>query len=125
MHDYITNITLAKGSGEYCISHILGFGAHAHLPLVDRVYALRKGMPVTFMYGDHDWMDPRGGKESVDRMKAAGNPNGKLKIIQDAGHHRKYPLLPVSKFPLTLVVLLVYLDNAEQTNRLLMEELDR
>ena len=55
-------------------------------------------MRVTFMYGDHDWMDPRGGKESVDRMKAAGNPNGRLKIIQDAGHHCEYPLSLVLKF---------------------------
>lgn len=97
LHDYITNITLAKGSGEYCISHILDFGAHARLPLVDRVHALRKDMRVTFMYGDHDWMDPRGGQESVNRMKAAGNPNGRLQIIQDAGHHCKYPLSLVLK----------------------------
>lgn len=47
MHDYILNITLAKGSGEYCISHILAPGAHARLPMVDRVDALK--IPVTFV----------------------------------------------------------------------------
>ena len=65
MHDYITNITLAKGSGEYCIcenlhptsvlwylnwvfaAHILAPGAHARMPLVDRIAALK--IPVTFV----------------------------------------------------------------------------
>jgi cardiolipin-specific phospholipase len=63
MHDYIMNITLAKGSGEYCIcksrqfvprlvsnippAHILAPGAHARMPLVDRIAALR--MPISFI----------------------------------------------------------------------------
>jgi cardiolipin-specific phospholipase len=47
MHDYILNITLAKGSGEYCISHILAPGAHARMPIVDRISTLK--IPVTFV----------------------------------------------------------------------------
>ena len=64
MHDYILNITLARGSGEYCIctwvfllcvstdwklptAHILAPGAHARLPLVDRMAPLK--IPVTFV----------------------------------------------------------------------------
>jgi cardiolipin-specific phospholipase len=81
------NITLAKGSGEYCISHILEPGAHARLPLVDRIDALRKDLSVTFVYGDHDWMDPVGGEESIRKLKKAGNPNGKMYIVEGAGHH--------------------------------------
>lgn len=66
MHDYILNITLAKGSGEYCIcasflfsllemfislttlyvAHIFAPGAHARMPLVDRVAELK--VPITF-----------------------------------------------------------------------------
>ena len=46
MHDYILNITLAKGSGEYCISHLLAPGAHARMPLIDRIDKLK--VPVTF-----------------------------------------------------------------------------
>ena len=60
------NITLAKGSGEYCIcesilssvlsfdltpmclvAHILAPGAHARMPLVDRISPLK--IPVTFV----------------------------------------------------------------------------
>jgi len=104
MHDYIMNITLAKGSGEYCISHILAPGAHARMPLVDRIAALN--IPITFVYGDQDWMDSEGGRESVERLRQAGNGQGKMYVINQAGHH-------------------VYLDNPKAVNDLLVRELDR
>jgi cardiolipin-specific phospholipase len=47
MHDYLLNLTLMKGSGEYCISHLLAPGAHARMPLVDRIAALK--IPITFV----------------------------------------------------------------------------
>ncbi|KAF8505554.1 alpha/beta-hydrolase [Russula emetica] len=103
MHDYITNITLAKGSGEYCISHILAPGAHARMPLVDRVAALK--IPIAFVYGEHDWMDPVGGMTSIDNLKAAGNDRARMYVVPRAGHH-------------------VYLDNAKAVNKLLLRELD-
>lgn len=104
MHDYILNITLAKGSGEYCISHILSPGAHARMPLVDRMAALK--IPVTFVYGDHDWMDPEGGEQSVENLRKAGNGNARSYIVNGAGHH-------------------VYLDNSTAVNQLIVRELDR
>ncbi|CAL1701649.1 unnamed protein product [Somion occarium] len=104
MHEYILNITLAKGSGEYCISHLLAPGAHAHLPMVDRIAALK--IPVTFIYGDSDWMDPEGGTASVENLRQAGNGHGRMYIVPHAGHH-------------------LYLDNPKATNELLIKELDR
>ncbi|KAJ7579240.1 Alpha/Beta hydrolase protein [Mycena floridula] len=104
MHAYILNITLAKGSGEYCISHILAPGAFARLPLVDRIAALK--IPVTFVYGDHDWMDPEGGQQSVENLRLAGNDQGRMYVTPNAGHH-------------------VYLDNPKVVNDLLVKELDR
>lgn len=104
MHDYILNITLAKGSGEYCISHILAPGAHARMPLVDRIAALE--IPVTFAYGDTDWMDPEGGAQAIENLVAAGNTHSKLYTVKNAGHH-------------------LYLDNADAVNKLLVKELDR
>ncbi|KAF9076453.1 Alpha/Beta hydrolase protein [Rhodocollybia butyracea] len=106
MHDYILNITMAKGSGEYCISHILAPGAHARMPLVDRIAGLRKDIPVTFVYGDQDWMDPEGGADSVERLRQVGNGQGRMYIVNNAGHH-------------------VYLDNPRAVNDLLVKELDR
>ncbi|KAJ6539103.1 Alpha/Beta hydrolase protein [Mycena capillaripes] len=104
MHDYILHITLAKGSGEYCISHILSPGAHARMPMVDRVSALK--IPVTFVYGDHDWMDPEGGEQSVENLRKAGNGQARSYIVNDAGHH-------------------VYLDNPKAVNDLILKELNR
>ncbi|KAJ7499167.1 alpha/beta-hydrolase [Mycena latifolia] len=104
LHDYILNITLAKGSGEYCISHILAPGAHARMPLVDRIAALK--IPVTFVYGDHDWMDPEGGEQSVENLRKAGNGQARSYIVNNAGHH-------------------VYLDNPKAINDLMVRELDR
>ncbi|KII95868.1 hypothetical protein PLICRDRAFT_170467 [Plicaturopsis crispa FD-325 SS-3] len=104
MHDYILNITLAKGSGEYCISHILAPGAHARMPLVDRISPLK--IPVTFIYGDHDWMDPEGGRASVENLRKAGNGEGRMYVVPNAGHH-------------------VYLDNVKAVNDLMLKQLDR
>lgn len=124
MHDYIMNITLAKGSGEYCISHILEPGAHARMPLVDRIHALRKDLPVTFVYGDHDWMDPVGGEESIRNLRKAGNSLGKMYIIENAGHHGT---LYMSEDRITPDYRLyaVYLDNKDAVNELLLRELDK
>ena len=117
------NITLAKGSGEYCINHILAPSTQARMPLADRVADLRKDLPVTFVYGDHDWMDPIGGKQSIEAMKKAGNKNGKLYIIDNAGHHGKL-FLP-SLHPSRNILSTVYLDNAPTVNDLLIRELNR
>ncbi|KAI6047087.1 Alpha/Beta hydrolase protein [Pisolithus marmoratus] len=103
MHEYILNITLAKGSGEYCISHILAPFAHARMPLVDRISALK--MPITFVYGEHDWMDPVGGLQSLQRLREAGNHFGRMLVIPSAGHH-------------------LYLENPRAVNDLLTQELD-
>ncbi|KLO12802.1 alpha/beta-hydrolase [Schizopora paradoxa] len=102
MNDYILNITLAKGSGEYCISHILAPFAVARMPLVDRIHEVK--VPVAFVYGEHDWMDPLGGLQSIERLKAAGNDNARIYVVDKAGHH-------------------VYLDNSEAVNDTLMKEL--
>ena len=125
VHDYILNITLAKGSGEYCIcawipslsgglslltdpcvAHILAPGAHARMPLVDRVAALK--IPIIFackfsslspgyylhtirlsLDGDSDWMDPEGGAKAIENLTAAGNTQSKLYTVKHAGHHCK------------------------------------
>ncbi|KAJ6460342.1 Alpha/Beta hydrolase protein [Mycena vitilis] len=70
MHDYILHITLAKGSGEYCISHILCTRAW---PIVDPIAALK--IPITF-----------GGEQSVENLRKAGNGQARSYIV-NAGHH--------------------------------------
>ncbi|OWZ68336.1 hypothetical protein AYX15_00748 [Cryptococcus neoformans] len=100
LHAYIYGTSVMKGSGEYCISHILAPGAYARIPILDRIDRLK--IPVTFMYGDNDWMDVQGGRDSATALAKAGNSNCSVHVVPEAGHH-------------------LYLDNPEVSNRLLDE----
>jgi cardiolipin-specific phospholipase len=42
--------------------------------------------------GDHDWMDPEGGEQSVEKLRQAGNGQGKMYIVKHAGHHGAFLL---------------------------------
>jgi len=48
-----------------------------------------------FIDGDSDWMDPQGGVQSIEKLRAAGNKQGKLYIVKNAGHHRKFSFFDV------------------------------
>lgn len=122
IHDYILNITLAKGSGEYCVSHLLAPGAYAHRPLVDRIDALK--IPVTFVYGDHDWMDPEGGAIAVEKLRQAGNGQGRMYVVPNAGHH-VYCKFHFSFALRCTDVDAIPVDNVKATDSLIIKELDR
>jgi len=106
---------------------------------VDRISALK--IPVTFVCkhtqiafplselttfsdGDHDWMDPEGGQESVERMRQAGNGKGRMYIVSNAGHHGKSNVCILMDI-LADTCAAVYLDNPKLVNDLLVKELDR
>ena len=46
--------------------------------------------------GEHDWMDPEGGVQCVERLKAAGNNKARFYIVDKAGHHGTCPLVGAS-----------------------------
>ncbi len=85
LHAYCQSIFLSKGSGEYCLAHILAPGAYARRPMVDRIERLK--MPMSFLYGEHDWMDVRGGKEAVKRLRKQGNIKTNCFVVPNSGHH--------------------------------------
>ena len=72
-------------------------------------------------------MDPEGGKESVERLRQAGNGLGKMYIIPHAGHHgeSQMSLVLQSASYSSRSISTVYLDNPKATNDLLVKELDR
>jgi cardiolipin-specific phospholipase len=95
-------------STGFTVAHILAPYAHARLPLVDRISALK--IPITFvcMYrfssvpettshyyldGERDWMDPQGGLQSLENLRKAGNHHSKMYNIPYAGHHGAFFVL--------------------------------
>jgi len=99
MHAYCHGITTDRGSSEYSLSHLLAPGAYARLPMVNRISGLK--MPISFLYGSHDWMDINGGIDACKRLREAGNRHTGVHIISHAGHH-------------------LYLDNPGHFNQLIM-----
>ncbi|KAL3478758.1 Alpha/Beta hydrolase protein [Aspergillus californicus] len=147
LHDYSYSIFSMRGSGEYALSYILAPGAFARSPLIRRIEGLGRqllptpiqslstnndaanaqnstrrenGLPVVFMYGDHDWMDYRGGQEATAKIlkekrrilenatpeeREADNGSAKVVMIKDSGHH-------------------VYLDGWQQFNKSVLSEME-
>lgn len=51
LFDYLYHISTDKGSGEYCLAHLLAPGAYARWPMLKRLGRL--DIPITFIYGDN------------------------------------------------------------------------
>lgn len=147
LHDYSYSLFRQRGSGEYALAYILAPGAFARSPLIRRIQGVGRqflsephatptpdgaasspaslqrvretGIPVVLMYGEHDWMDVKGGYAAAERMneerrkalenasaeeKARENGHAKVTVIRKAGHH-------------------VYLDGWEQFNEEVLNEM--
>jgi cardiolipin-specific phospholipase len=102
---YCQGVFLSKGSGEYCLAHILLPGAWARYPLLHRVAALPNTLPVALAYGESDWMSVSSGREVVKELARNGNDKGRCFVVPHAGHH-------------------LYLDNPRAFDRLMEKILD-
>lgn len=71
MLDYMHQILMREGSTEYAIFICFKLGMFAHNPLetVTRLGNPELPIPVSFFYGDIDWMDPKGGQRTIERNK--------------------------------------------------------
>ena len=100
MKQYLEQINLLPGSGEYALAHILYPGAWAKYPLCERIHELR--IPMAFYYGEKDWVTPDGADQVLE--KAQGMV---LKyIISNSDHH-------------------LHWDNPEETIEKIFDALDR
>ncbi|KAG2422478.1 hypothetical protein HXX76_016002 [Chlamydomonas incerta] len=85
---YFYHIAAAPGSGEFALRHLLAPGAWAHSPLEERLHDLQ--VPVTFIYGKHDWMRPEHAVRLCEQLRAERAPRAahdlSVEIIDDAGH---------------------------------------
>lgn len=73
LFSYLYSVYGQKGSGEYCLAHILSPGAYARWPLISRMGQLDPKIGVSFIYGDSDWMDKKGGEAAAQILKARSN----------------------------------------------------
>lgn len=69
LFNYLYGVYGQAGSGEYCLAHLLSPGAFARWPLLSRFEKLDSNIPVSFIYGDHDWMDKNGGENARDLLR--------------------------------------------------------
>ncbi|KAI9099995.1 Alpha/Beta hydrolase protein [Phlyctochytrium arcticum] len=99
LHGYIYHISAQPGSGEFALARLLLPGAWARQPLHNRL--LKLPMPVTFLYGDIDWMDYRMALTAASKMTVPT----RVGRVKDAGHH-------------------LYLDNPLGFNRALLNEME-
>ena len=83
---YLHQTLLRKGSTEYalfvCFDHLM----HAHHSLAndDRLFSLP--IPVSFYYGDRDWMFNEGGENIVNKSPFKGT-HSHVFMIDDSDHH--------------------------------------
>ena len=87
--DYLYHINVDKPSGEYALNALLvpvmktdHPGVYARRPLAGQMTELPRDLPITFMYGSHDWMFHPDIHTIVSEMS-----NARLKIIDRAGHN--------------------------------------
>jgi len=79
LFDYLYGVYGQRGSGEYCLAHLLSPGAFARYPLMDRFKQLNPNIPVTFIYGDSDWMDKQGGRDAASLLKSRSDASPLMK----------------------------------------------
>lgn len=94
IHDYFYRVFNGRGSGEYAITRILGWGALAKCPLLDRCPPkfVRMNLPTMWLYGDKDWMNEKAGEEMVQEInnlaeQERGSKLATYGILKNAGHH--------------------------------------
>lgn len=80
VEDYLEQICLLPGSGEYGLIYILEPGAYARKPLSARLSALT--VPMAFFYGANDWISPEG---ALQVSEQTSTPVA-IRIIPDSGH---------------------------------------
>ena len=85
--EYLVANNTLPGSGEHCINKVLTPNAYAKRPLEYRIPNL-KVSKVAFLYGEVDWMDPRGGLTVQRKCEAQPNSSPEVDVysISKAGH---------------------------------------
>eukprot|EP00347_Sterkiella_histriomuscorum_P015810 403355599 len=79
--NYLHQIFLRPASGEYALNTILSVGSWARRPLYCRLPQIK--VPICFMYGSIDWMDPTAAKLLIKDKQI----DATYYTIENADHH--------------------------------------
>ena len=86
--EYNAGITMMKGVSEKVVSLILKPIGQARTPLEETLEDVPAKVPVTFVYGEHDWMSPASGVYVAKKMREeGGRDNVQCVILPKAGHY--------------------------------------
>jgi cardiolipin-specific phospholipase len=88
MREYLFQILCRPSETSKGFYVQLDVGLHAHVPL-DSEDQLRNpdlNFPISFIYGENDWMDSRGSREIVKANKFFSTGESQLHILENAGH---------------------------------------
>lgn len=88
MTDYFYQVSVAPRSAELSACTILESGAYAKSPLCRRLPQVN--VPVTFVYGERDWIDVNHGREAAEVMSVPT----KVIVAPNAGHHLYFDNAP-------------------------------
>ena len=88
LHDYFHQIFMRDGSTEYAIFICFEVGMFAKNPLetLDRLGNPALPIPVSFFYGDSDWMDVNAGRRVVNNNKFKGSYSH-VYMVTNSDHH--------------------------------------
>ena len=88
MREYLFQILMrpASTSQALFIQHDVGLHAHEPLDSEDQLRNPTLNFPISFIYGERDWMDSRGSREIVKSSKFFASGESQLHILQGAGH---------------------------------------
>ncbi|ETI48959.1 hypothetical protein L914_06880 [Phytophthora nicotianae] len=103
--EYVYHNWALKASGERAMITHLAPGAHAVRPLVDVLRPENVKMPLTFIYGEYDWMDYHNGLSIVERFKEKGHA-ADLYRVPNGGHQ-------------------MFMENPDDFSRILIDNLAR
>eukprot|EP00347_Sterkiella_histriomuscorum_P022319 403330901 len=81
MKDYLIQIFLFPGSGEYAVNWLIHSNGQSRDCLLTRIQCIKDKMPISFMYGDTDWMH---GRKEIELSEF------KLVIIEGCGHQMHF-----------------------------------
>ena len=88
MEEYLFQIFVRPPSSEMALFMQFDSGLHAITPL-DHPDVLRDSelpFPISFIFGDSDWMDSRGSREIVKANKFFSTGQSQCHILKNAGH---------------------------------------